>query len=666
MTSEKTFFSQEELALKINKQYSNNPAQFIVDFTRLFYDIDGSYNAPYRKQVEFLNCLRPEDRVVTVLKARQCIDENTLLNTHHGKRYTIRDLHDSNYKGLIYSVDENGEIVLDKIKAIWYSGTVESFQVFTKSGHHIKGSSEHFINTKNGWKQISDLTLDDELVVTDDLKTTFFSQIESIKSVGIRNVYDLETENTESYFANGIHVHNCGISTAIVGYAVHQAYFAKYPEIMIISATKEQALKIMRRVKQCFYDMPEGIKPILTQDSAQKIELANGVKIVSLSSNPQAMRGWTGLWLWDECTMNTIREQKEIWEAIYPSITKGGKIIMISTPFGQEGVFFDFCTKSLSEITGNENASTDIRRFYIHWKEVPHIVKAVKSEGLFDALDPETIAQEYELQFRAENEEEQFFPRDFILSYFREINEVIPLYKSYIDLGIPYTYAMIENLKTSEVPEEFYLYDLKEKYERITAGWDIASTENDSVLSVVGHLKGNKIRHKIGEFLVNRVGNGFHDLEVQIQYIQNILKVMQVDKINIDKTGMGRGVYDSIKNHYPYFYNICFGFDYNVEDKITSFSTLKTLMTNGYFKRSWQEGKQTSECLKQYTNIKLNKIKNTLASKGRHKDDIPNADMLANVDTPKRPSKITSLDTSLKVDNLKVQNKVFVKPKFTL
>lgn len=623
-----SYMSKEEIAVWLKENYENNACQFIVDFTNLFYDIDGSFNEPYFKQAEFMNCLKDVDRVVTVLKARQCKKYNTIISTTSGD-YTIQELFKKKFRGKVITLNDSKKFVEDKVINVWHSGIQECYQITLDNGKKLSLTADDFVNTSIGWVKVKNLSTTHYVINSQDIRTSVLeSKVVEVIYEGQFDTYDMETMTYESYFANGIMVHNCGISTAIVGYAVHQAYFSKYPEIMVISATKEQALKVLTRIKECFYALPEILQVEFLQNSAQKLKLSNGVTIISLSSNPRSMRGWTGLWLWDEATMLTTREQKEVWEAIYPSITKGGKVIMVSTPFGTEGIFYDFCTKTYAEITGNEEVTTEVRQFKIHWKDVPHIVHAVEKEGLFDALTPETIEQEYELMFKDENIDEQFFTRDFILTFMKESDEIIPLYTSYTSLGIPHTYAKLTELD-EELPNDYIITSLEEVYDDITAGWDIASTENDSVLSVVGKLKGSTIKHKIGEFLVNRVAVGYDNIDTQLKYMLRIIKVMCVKRFNMDKTGVGKAVYDNIVNNYKELAVMTYGYDYNTEDKLGDFNDLKNMMIKGNFKRSWKDGKQTSECLKQYTNIRLNAMTQSLKAKGRRKDDIPNADMLA-------------------------------------
>lgn len=489
--------SKSDFAEVLTNSYfaTGNTAQFIYDWTNLFKENDGTINTPYEKQIEFMNCINPLDRIICALKCRQS-----------------------------------------------------------------------------------------------------------------------------------------GISTAAVAKVVYWGYFGIFPDIVVISSTKVQAMKIMRRIKQCFEDMPEIMRPVFKVEQAQELVLANNSRIVCLSSNPFAAKGWTGGIILDEFASHTARESRELYEAVYPSTTKGGHIIVVSTPFGNDGMFYDLSTKTLAEISGNKNTKFDIKRFFIRWEDVPYIVNAVENEGLFDGLSEEQRKQEYELEFILANIEEQYFTRDFVLSTLREKEEDIPLYTSYGDLGIPIKDYIGDNCENTEVPlDPKYIIaeQLRAKYTDIRGGWDIASTENDSVLKVSGELREKPgFRHCIGDFLVNRVHPKMHDTIYQANYIKRIMMSMGLDVLNGDAVGLGGGALDYLKKD-PILGNKVNVFKMQTEEKYQEFQAYKNELSEGRYKRRWEENNYTRECTTQYTNLRLNQLNLSLKAKGVKKDDHPFADMLA-------------------------------------
>jgi phage FluMu gp28-like protein len=74
-------------------------------------------------------------------------------------------------------------------------------------------------------------------------------------------------------------------------------------------------------------------------DNASELVLDSGAKITSVPANPNTVRGNSAEVFWDEAGVFSRRESDEFWSAIYPSISKGWKIYLISTPKGKDNVF---------------------------------------------------------------------------------------------------------------------------------------------------------------------------------------------------------------------------------------------------------------------------------------------------------------------------------------
>lgn len=629
-------YSKQDLADFINKNYRNNCTQFTKDFTKLFVENDGTINKPYRKQWEFMNCLNPKDRVVIALKCRQCLHKNSLLELYDKKKgcyyyLSIESLHEfyENYKELYISTyDKEGYPTHDKVIDIWKCGKKPVYEIKTKDGGTISATEEHKFYTNNGWKPLSKIKLGTLL-----RRNKTFVSVVSKRLIGEHETYDLTTQLHSSYVAEGFHVHNSGFSTATVAKAFHDGYFGKTQDIVIISATKPQAIKVMRRIKQCFADLPEEIRPEFKVDQAQEVILPNNVRIISLSSNPNAARGWTGITFLDEFAMHTETESEELYKAVYPSTTKGGRIIIVSTPAGNKGMFYKLAKFSLKELSEDPNA-VESKKFFIYWQDVPFIKEAVEKHGLFSGLTKEMIDQEYNLEFKNDDTQEQYFPRDFILATLREKGgsdfidsekDFIPFYTSYYDFGLPTNF--VEDI---ELPVEmkYAQTELRAKYGKIVAGWDVASTENDSILVVLGELRDKpNYFQQIGEFFVNRIGKDSHSVIWQARYVKRVLQLMFVDKLTIDMTGLGRGVVDFLKQDKDVS-EIINGFLYRKDNKFDGFVKLKQMLSEQRIKRAW-DNNQTNEILKQCTNLRLNSINTTLKAKGNNKDDYPNALMLA-------------------------------------
>ena len=70
-----------------------------------------------------------------------------------------------------------------------------------------------------------------------------------------------------------------------------------------------------------------------------EVTLPNGSRIIGLPANPDTARGFSGNVVLDEFAFH--RDSRKIWTALYPTITRGYKIRIISTPNGKSGKFYE-------------------------------------------------------------------------------------------------------------------------------------------------------------------------------------------------------------------------------------------------------------------------------------------------------------------------------------
>lgn len=640
--------SREELISVITRSYANNCAAFVTDFTRLFEETDGTPFKPYAKQIQLMNQLKPTDRIIVVQKCRQCLHSDTLitipsesLSMSESYQKTIEELFQEKYCGKIATLNHNRQdeaprgsaFVTSEVEDIWYTGKQQLWQIELENGEILKATSKHKLNTTDGFMQLRDCTVGTVLF---HFKEGLQKIVKFTKLEGLHDTYDMSVKTNNSYFANNIHVHNSGISTAgAVARTFHNTYFGKNPDNVVISSTKVQAQKIMRRVKQCFEELPDFLQPRMVVDTAQEILLPNKSRSISLSSNPHQAKGWTGEYVLDEFASFTDREGREIYTAVYPATTKGGKIIIISTPFGNTGMYYDLATMTLAEISGKD-VKFESKKFFIRWEDVPYIVHEVRHNGLFDGLTEEARRQEYELEFVVANLEEQFFNKNFILETLRDPDGTqMPLYTSYTDLGIPidkYIGNNAEFINKPLDPSYFKKEELMKTYDLVQGGWDVAANDNDSILTVDARLReGYNKFHRIGYFKVNRVSNKFHDTTLQADYIKRIIQCLDIHHVNMDANGLGNETWNYAKKD-PIVGKHFKAFKLQLDEKYRQFVIYKQKLTDGKIKMRWEENNLTRDMLTQYTNLRLNKLNLSLKAKGAERDDAPYSGMLAQSD----------------------------------
>jgi phage FluMu gp28-like protein len=85
-----------------------------------------------------------------------------------------------------------------------------------------------------------------------------------------------------------------------------------------------------------------------------EIVFPNGSRIIGLPANPATARGHSAHILLDEFAFH--KDSRAIWKALFPTVTRGYKIRIISTPMGKKNKFYELWTaKTLQMFDGLEH-----------------------------------------------------------------------------------------------------------------------------------------------------------------------------------------------------------------------------------------------------------------------------------------------------------------------
>lgn len=90
-----------------------------------------------------------------------------------------------------------------------------------------------------------------------------------------------------------------------------------------------------------------------TEYKQLEIKFPNGSRIIGLPANPNTARGHSANILLDEFAFH--KDSREIWKALFFTVTRGYKIRIISTPQGKKNKFYEQWTaKTLQEFDGED------------------------------------------------------------------------------------------------------------------------------------------------------------------------------------------------------------------------------------------------------------------------------------------------------------------------
>ena len=137
-----------------------------------------------------------------------------------------------------------------------------------------------------------------------------------------------------------------GLSTLTAAYAVWQAIFYKEKNILIIATKLAVAQNFIRKVKTYIKSMPKWLLvPTITANNKQQVEFSNGSQIKAVPTSEDAGRSEAlSLLIVDEAAF--VRNFDELWMGLYPTLSTGGRAILLSTPNGVGGQYHEIYVKA--------------------------------------------------------------------------------------------------------------------------------------------------------------------------------------------------------------------------------------------------------------------------------------------------------------------------------
>jgi len=129
-----------------------------------------------------------------------------------------------------------------------------------------------------------------------------------------------------------------GKSTVSALLALHQALYTADSLVLLLSPSLRQSIELFRKTKAALYSLGSDSQAI-EEESALRIEFANGSRIVSLPGSETSVRGYSNVALLviDEAA----RVEDDLYQAIRPMLAVSrGRIVLLSTPFGKRGFFW--------------------------------------------------------------------------------------------------------------------------------------------------------------------------------------------------------------------------------------------------------------------------------------------------------------------------------------
>ena len=237
---------------------------------------------------------------------------------------------------------------------VWY--------IKLENGDDLKGADKHILYTSNH----TEVFLEDiEVGMEIETDKGYFKCVELINLGYEENMYDVEMDTEEhEYYANGFTSHN---TTTSCIYLLWKAIFTEHRNIGILANKLKNAIEIMDDIKKAYEGLPAFMKPGIEEYNGTKIVFDNGSAIQGAATSESGIRGFSiNILFCDEFAFVPKNIAEKFWRSNYPTIGNSGEIILVSTPNGANGLYYD-----IWQSANKGDGGYPFQPFKVEWYEVP-------------------------------------------------------------------------------------------------------------------------------------------------------------------------------------------------------------------------------------------------------------------------------------------------------
>jgi hypothetical protein len=178
-----------------------------------------------------------------------------------------------------------------------------------------------------------------------------------------------------------------GKSTVCAVLGLHTALYQENALVLLLSPSLRQSSELFKKLRNIYNEIESPLQAQIVEESATRIEFNNGSRVVCLPGSEQTVRGFSAV------SLLVIDEASRVEGALYQSVRpmlaiSNGRVILLSTPFGRRGFFFDVWS----------GGSDDWMRTKITADQCPRIAPEWLSREK-EAMPSFWFKQEYECEF---------------------------------------------------------------------------------------------------------------------------------------------------------------------------------------------------------------------------------------------------------------------------
>jgi hypothetical protein len=180
------------------------------------------------------------------------------------------------------------------------------------------------------------------------------------------DLYDYQENSLKDFETHNYNIilkgRQIGISTVVAAYALWLMLFHSDKNVLVIATKEKTAKNLILKVQYAYDNLPVWLQVKTVEKNKLSIRFKNGSQIQASAASEDAGRSEAlSLLVLDEAAH--IKRVDEIWTAALPTLSTGGKAILISTPNGVGNFFHKTYSTAIQDLALTIPGERDI---YFH------------------------------------------------------------------------------------------------------------------------------------------------------------------------------------------------------------------------------------------------------------------------------------------------------------
>lgn len=214
-------------------------------------------------------------------------------------------------------------------------------------------------------------------------------------------LYDFQKEMIKNFSENRFNIvlsaRQMGKTTCSCIYLLWYALFNTDKTLAILANKQSTAQSIVEDIKTAYEELPPFMKPGVKKYDSLTVIFDNGTTVFSRATSEDALRGESvSLLFLDEFAFVPENVADKFWASNFPTISTGGNIIIVSTPNGTAGLYYDLWKKSVNR--EKDNRGVLWKSIRVRWDQHPDRDEDWKEEML-ESIGKVKFSQEFDCSF---------------------------------------------------------------------------------------------------------------------------------------------------------------------------------------------------------------------------------------------------------------------------